>query len=105
MNLIYNKKRKEKLNKINNKENDYSLMIMPNEQNSKNKKNFFKTKNSNNQVNRKNSLHLSDTTNLDCIKKLLIPNELNKNKKISIEEYIILTMIKMLKKSKVIEKI
>ena len=47
MNLIYNKKRKEKLNKINNKENDYSLMIMPNEQNSKNKKNFFKTKNIN----------------------------------------------------------
>ena len=48
----------------------------------------FKEKNSNNQVNRKNSLHLSDATNLDCIKKLLIPNELNKNKKTKIKKEI-----------------
>jgi hypothetical protein len=48
----------------------------------------FKEKNSNNQVNRKNSLHLSDATNLDCIKKLLIPNELNKNKKTKLKKEI-----------------
>ena len=41
----------------------------------------FKDKPGNNQLDRKNSLRLSDTTNLECIKKILMPSDLNKNKK------------------------
>ena len=41
----------------------------------------FKDKPGNNQLDRKNSLRLSDTTNLECIKKILMPSNLNKNKK------------------------
>jgi hypothetical protein len=41
----------------------------------------FKDKLGNNQIDRKNSLRLSDTTNLECIKKILMPSDLNKNKK------------------------
>ena len=40
--LISNRKKEEKLNKINNKENDSSFMKAPEEQNNKNKKNYFK---------------------------------------------------------------
>ena len=45
MNLIFNKKREEKLDKINNKENDSTLMKFPEELNIKNKKNYYKIKN------------------------------------------------------------
>ena len=41
----------------------------------------FKDKLGNNRIDRKNSLRLSDTTNLECIKKILMPSDLNKNKK------------------------
>jgi len=40
--LISNRKKEEKLNKINNKENDSSFMKVSEEQNNKNKKNYFK---------------------------------------------------------------
>ena len=40
--LISNRKKEEKLDKINNKENDSSFMKAPEEQNNKNKKNYFK---------------------------------------------------------------
>ena len=47
MNLILNKKREERLNKISNKENDSSFMEVSEETSSINKKNYFKAKNNN----------------------------------------------------------
>ena len=47
INSIHNKKKEEKLNKICNKENDYTLMKTTEEQNNKNKKNYFIQKNAN----------------------------------------------------------
>ena len=42
INSIFNKKKEERLNKISNKENDSTLLKLPEEQNIKNKKNYFK---------------------------------------------------------------
>ena len=42
INSIFNKKKEERLNKISNKENDSTLLKIPEEQNIKNKKNYFK---------------------------------------------------------------
>lgn len=47
INSIHNKKKEEKLNKICNKENDSTLMKTTEEQNNKNKKNYFIQKNAN----------------------------------------------------------
>ena len=47
INSIHNKKKEEKLNKICNKENDSTLMKTTEEQNYKNKKNYFIQKNAN----------------------------------------------------------
>ena len=41
----------------------------------------FKDQVDKNQIERKNSLRLSDTTNFECIKKILMPSNMNKNKK------------------------
>ena len=47
INSIHNKKKEEKLNKICNKENDSTFMKITEEQNNKNKKNYFIQKNAN----------------------------------------------------------
>ena len=52
------------------------------------KKEEFKDKLDNFPLERKNSLHLSDTTNLDYINKILMPSDLTKNKKPKIKKEI-----------------